>query len=310
MLVVPKAGGPVQDELFIDFPNHLVSGDVLVLNNTRVTALRLFGNKPTGAKIEVLLLRQLAEANTFCALVKPAKRLRVGSRIIFGTNLGATIVEELDGGLRSLTFDAIPNLSEALQEAGQVPLPPYIAEKLRDPERYQTIFAEQPGSSAAPTASLHFTKWLLDEIMAKGVQVAYVTLDVGIDTFRPIEVETAEAHQMHGETCRITAKAANLMNERSGRLIPVGTTAVRTIESFADESGEIRSGEQSTRLFIKPGYEWRAVDGMLTNFHLPRTTMMMMVSALASREQVMTAYAHAIRSQYRFLSFGDAMLII
>lgn len=309
MLVVPKVDGEVQDKHFTDILDYLAPGDVLVLNNTRVTALRLFGQKPTGAAVELLILRSTGTEGKFLALVKPGKRLRVGARIELQEGLVATIVGETEGGVREVAFSPHPRLEEALKRAGQVPLPPYITTRLGDPSRYQTVFAEVPGSSAAPTASLHFTPLMIEEIKSKGIQIAPVTLDVGIDTFRPIESETAEAHKMHGEVCRIGEPSARIINERKGRLIAVGTTAVRTIESFA-RAGQVQAGETNTKIFITPGYHWQAVDGLLTNFHLPRTTMLMMVAAMIGRERLMGAYAHAIESRYRFLSFGDAMLII
>lgn len=309
MLVVPKGEDGVRDKHFTDILDYLAPGDVLVLNNTRVTALRLFGQKPTGAAVELLLLRSAGTEGRFLALVKPGKRLRVGARIELQDGLVATIVGENEGGVREVAFNPHPRLDEALKRAGQVPLPPYITTRLSDPSRYQTVFAEVPGSSAAPTASLHFTPHMLEEVKSKGIQIVPVTLDVGIDTFRPIESETAEAHKMHGEVCRIGEPSAQIINERKGRLIAVGTTAVRTIESFA-RAGRVQAGETNTKIFITPGYHWQAVDGMLTNFHLPRTTMLMMVAAMIGRDRLMEAYAHAVKSRYRFLSFGDAMLII
>ena len=309
MLVVSKANGELRDKHFTDILDYLAPGDVLVLNNTRVTASRLFGQKPTGAAVELLILRSTGTEGRFLALVKPGRRLRVGAQIELQEGLIATIVGENDGGVREVAFSPRPGLEEALQRAGQVPLPPYITTRLSDPSRYQTVFAEVPGSSAAPTASLHFTPLMIEEIRLKGIQIAPVTLDVGIDTFRPIESVTAEAHKMHGEVCRIGESSARIINERRGRVIAVGTTAVRTIESFA-RAGQVQAGETNTKIFIKPGYDWQAVDGMLTNFHLPRTTMLMMVAAMIGRDRLMGAYAHAVESRYRFLSFGDAMLII
>ncbi|MBL8060265.1 MAG: tRNA preQ1(34) S-adenosylmethionine ribosyltransferase-isomerase QueA [Chthonomonas sp.] len=311
MLVLPKNGGSINDAAFEDLPTYLSAGDVLVLNNTKVSAIRLHGKKSTGALVEALLLRESSLPNSFMALVKPGKRLKVGAEIHFAGDLKATVTGEGLNGERELTFfEPISGLTETLHRFGSVPLPPYITTALEDPDRYQTVFAEHPGSSAAPTASLHFTKRLMEEIAMKGVRIAYVTLSVGIDTFRPVEATNLDDHVMHGETCTIGDATAGLINDRKGRLIAVGTTAVRTIETFADQDGSVQSGTRDTRIFIKPGYQWRAVDGMLTNFHLPRTTMLMMISAMVGREPLMNAYAHAIREHYRFLSFGDAMLVI
>ena len=311
MLVLPRDGSALHDDKFRNIPGYLEEGNVLVLNNTKVSAVRLLGRKPSGAVVEALLLRESTSTSTFIALVKPGKRLRLGAEIQFEGGLKAVVTNEFAQGQRELTFtEPAEGLSEAIRLAGTVPLPPYITERLDNPDRYQTVFAEHPGSSAAPTASLHFTKRLIKEIETKGVKIAYVTLNVGIDTFRPVEATNLEDHVMHGETCVVGDHAAEAINGRKGRVMAVGTTAVRTLESFADKSRQITTGTKDTRVFIRPGYEWQIVDGILTNFHLPRTTMLMMIAALVGRESLMIAYGCAIEERYRFLSFGDAMLII
>jgi S-adenosylmethionine:tRNA ribosyltransferase-isomerase len=287
----------------------LHEGDVLVLNNTRVNAWRFLGEKSTGAKIEILALKEL-EPGIFECLVKPAKRLKLNDPISITEQLTAELVGHGDEAVRYVRFSSNRNLYEAMDEGGQVPLPPYITETLDDKERYQTVVAQHPGSAAAPTAGLHFTPEILSQIRAKGVEIAEVTLHVGIDTFRPIQVDDVTHHQMHGEVCEISPESARRINQRKGRLIAVGTTSVRTIETFATETGEIKPGRLESRIFITPGYQFRAIDGMFTNFHLPKTTMLLMISALAGRESILAAYGEAVESRYRFLSFGDSMLIL
>jgi S-adenosylmethionine:tRNA ribosyltransferase-isomerase len=296
----------VDHRKFIDSVDLLRPGDLLVLNDTRVSALRLEGVKPTGGHVEALLLG--GGPLEFEALLRPGKRLKPGSVIHFG-DLSATVVADLSDGMKRIRFEPVPHLQSRLEVVGQTPLPPYIHEMLQDRERYQTVYGTQPGSAAAPTAGLHFTKEILDRIEAKGVKLARVTLHVGLDTFRPVQAESLEEHKMHGETCSISEETALAVSSCKGRIIAVGTTAVRTLESFSDQSREVRSGEMLSRLFIRPGYRFNVVDGMFTNFHLPRTTMMMMISALAGRDRVLDAYREAVREKYRFLSFGDSMLI-
>jgi S-adenosylmethionine:tRNA ribosyltransferase-isomerase len=308
----------IHDLHFRDIVTVLRPGDLLVMNDTRVTARRLFGRKlragaPDGAAIEALLLQRTSDRE-YEALVRPAKRLDIGSAIHFDVGLTAEVVGVTPSGGRILRFSDVGDPGPVIDSRGEVPLPPYIREALADPERYQTVYrrdhAEMAGSAAAPTAGLHFTPELLDQLAAMGVQQTRVTLDVGIDTFRPVNVADVAHHQMHGETCRISESAAEQINSRKGRLIAVGTTSVRTIESFAQADGSVRPGFTKTQIFIYPGVPFRAVEGMFTNFHLPRTTMLMMIAALAGYEPIMAAYRHALIHEYRFLSFGDSMLIL
>lgn len=242
-------------------------------------------------------------------MVKPAKKLPIGSTIEFTGALRATVIADDGDGLRTLQFDPIADLTDQLGAAGLVPLPPYIHESLADKERYQTVYAAVPGSSAAPTAGLHFTQEILNQLDHMGVKRATVTLDVGIDTFRPVTADDLSDHVMHGERCTISEEAAEIINQSKGRIIAVGTTSVRTLESFASANHQVSSGSKSTNIFIRPGYEWRVVDGMFTNFHLPKTTMMMMLAAMVGRDSLLNAYREAVEHKYRFLSFGDSMLI-
>ena len=295
--------------MFREVTSILQPGDLLVLNNTRVTAVRLCGHKVTGGAVEALLLRPSTHSRSFVAMMKPGRSLRPGTPIHFRGELTASVLNDLGDGLKEIEFDEIPNLSDRLIEHGAVPLPPYIAAVLADSERYQTVYASQGGSSAAPTAGLHFTPEILAQLREKGVETTEVTLDVGIDTFRPVAVEDLSQHQMHGERCSISESAAEAINSAKGRIIAVGTTSVRTLESLAVGPRKVRSGEVTTKIFITPGYEWKVVDGMFTNFHLPKTTMMMMLAAMVGREQLLDAYRHAVRNHYRFLSFGDSMLV-
>ena len=308
LLVLPRAEGMVQHQAFTEVPSLLREGDLLVMNDTRVSALRLRGHKSTGGEIEALLLFEEAP-NVFTALMRPGRRLRTGMRVEFD-GLGATIIAELTGGQRLLGFDDVPELSSRLRQIGTVPLPPYIHAALADPERYQTVIARMPGSAAAPTAALHFTPALLDTLKGQGVEIATVTLSVGLDTFRPVESETLDDHRMHGEACEVTPETAEAVARCRGRIIAVGTTSVRTLETFAEGPRRLATGRRISRLFIRPGYEWQIVDGMFTNFHLPKTTMLMMLSALAGRDRLLAAYQEAIHEDYRFLSFGDSMLVI
>jgi S-adenosylmethionine:tRNA ribosyltransferase-isomerase len=309
LLHLDRETGMVAHRHFRDCINLLVEGDVLVLNNTRVNAWRFLGEKTTGAKIEILALKEL-EPGVFECLVKPAKRLKLNDPIRISSNLSAQLVGQGEEAIRLVRFCSDGDLYEAMNQAGNVPLPPYITETLDDRERYQTVVAQHPGSAAAPTAGLHFTPEILDQLEERGILVVEVTLHVGIDTFRPIQVDDVSNHQMHGETCEISAVSAERINNRKGRLIAVGTTSVRTLEAFATEAGEITPGRKESRIFITPGYEFKVVDGMFTNFHLPKTTMLLMISALAGRENILGAYREAVQQRYRFLSFGDSMLIL
>lgn len=309
LLYLPRAEGSAENRAFRDVIDILKPGDLLITNNTRVTALRLFGQKPTGGAVEALLLRE-HETGVFSALLRPGKRLKQGARIEFSGGLAATVRRELDEPIKEIEFDPTPDLHERLREHGIVPLPPYIHLGLDDPGRYQTVYAEVGGSAAAPTAGLHFTPEILAALRAKGVEMASVTLDVSLDTFRPVTSENLEAHKMHGEICSVPEETAAKIDAAKGRIVAVGTTTVRTLESFAVGKRKVEAGTKSTAIFIRPGYEFLVIDGMFTNFHLPKTTMLMMIGALAGRDRVVAAYAHAVQHRYRFLSFGDAMLIL
>ncbi|HVT12250.1 MAG TPA: tRNA preQ1(34) S-adenosylmethionine ribosyltransferase-isomerase QueA [Fimbriimonadaceae bacterium] len=308
LLWLHKETGEIEDRAFRDVVEILRPGDLLVLNDTRVTALRLFGEKPSGGKVELLLLKEVAPGE-YEALAKPGKRLQAGARIGFQSGLGAEVLEVLPEGRRRVRFGADPDLKAKLAETGLIPLPPYVKRAIDDPERYQTVYSQNAGSAAAPTAGLHFTREILAALEAKGVRIARVTLDVGLDTFRPITAEDPLEHAIHGETCHLPESTRQAVAETKGRIIAVGTTAVRTLETFATGPRQVEAGSRDTRLFITPGYRFQVVDGMFTNFHLPRTTMLLMISALVGRERVMAAYAHAVAAGYRFLSFGDSMLI-
>jgi S-adenosylmethionine:tRNA ribosyltransferase-isomerase len=307
LLHLDPISGDVQHRRFRDITNLLRPGDLLVMNNTRVTALRLFGEKSTGAQVEALLLREV-NAGEYEAMVKPAKRLQIGSVVNFEGDLVATVTEE-NGGLRTLKFQG-EDVSARLADVGHVPLPPYITTRLENPDRYQTVYAQKGGSAAAPTAGLHFTPELLATLRSNGIEFACVTLDVGLDTFRPISVDSIPEHKMHGEACEVAGDVVRAIENCAGRVIAIGTTTVRTLESFAIGPRQLRTGQQRTQIFISPGYKFQIIDGMFTNFHMPRTTMLMMISALAGRENVMRAYGAAISERYRFLSFGDSMLIL
>ncbi|MGD6899048.1 tRNA preQ1(34) S-adenosylmethionine ribosyltransferase-isomerase QueA [Bacillus infantis] len=315
LMVLDKEDGALQHETFKNLPEYLNPGDCLVLNDTRVLPARLFGAKEgTGAKIEVLLLKQ-QEGDVWETLIKPAKRVKEGTRIEFGDGLLSAVCTgtEEQGG-RLLKFDYEGIFYEVLEQLGEMPLPPYIKEQLDDRERYQTVYAKERGSAAAPTAGLHFTEELLDEIREKGVHIAFITLHVGLGTFRPVSVEDIHEHSMHAEYYQVTEGTARLLNEvreNGGRIITVGTTSTRTLETIAvANEGRFEPGSGWTSIFIYPGYEFKAIDGMVTNFHLPKSTLIMLISALAGRENVLNAYNEAVKERYRFFSFGDAMLII
>ena len=314
LLVVDRTTGEMKDKHFHDILEELNPGDALVMNNTRVLPARLYGEKTeTGAHLEVLLLTN-TEGDTWETLIKPAKRAKVGTRISFGDGrLQAVVKEELDHGGRIIAFEYEGIFLEILESLGEMPLPPYIKERLEDPDRYQTVYAKENGSAAAPTAGLHFTKELLAEIEAKGVELVYLTIHVGLGTFRPVSVDKIEEHQMHSEFYRLTEEAATRLNQirqNGGKIVAVGTTSIRTLETIGTKfNGEIKADSGWTDIFITPGYEFKVVEAFSTNFHLPKSTLVMLVSAFAGRELTLSAYQHAIEERYRFFSFGDAMFV-
>ncbi|MBP1935150.1 tRNA preQ1(34) S-adenosylmethionine ribosyltransferase-isomerase QueA [Paenibacillus sediminis] len=314
LLTLNKADGTIGHHTFADIIDYLNPGDTLVLNDTRVIPARLFGVKEdTGAKAEVLLLKNMGE-DRWEALVKPGKKLKKGAVIVFGDELKAVIEEEGEMGARIIRFSYKGIFQEILDRLGEMPLPPYIKEKLDDRERYQTVYAKNEGSAAAPTAGLHFTTELLEKIKAKGVSIAFITLHVGLGTFRPMSVDRVEDHVMHEEYYSLNEETAKLLNEtkeRGGRVIAVGTTSTRTLETVAQKfkGGPLQASSGWTSIFIYPGYQFLMVDGLITNFHLPKSTLVMLVSALAGRETILKAYQEAIDKEYRFFSFGDAMFI-
>lgn len=313
LLVFHRDGGRVEHRTFRDIVEYIRPGDALVLNETRVIPARLTGwREDTVGAIEFLLLRRLSGLR-WEVLAGPARRAAPGRRFLFGGGLSATVAECLPDGRRIVDFCCDGVFEEVLDRVGAMPLPPYIHEKLADRERYQTVYARENGSAAAPTAGLHFTPDLLDTISRRGVLIEKVTLHVGLGTFRPVKTETVEEHTMHAEYCRLyadTARRLNAARERGGRIICVGTTSVRTLESAAGADGRLAAFDGMTELFIYPGYRFRAVDTLVTNFHLPGSTLLMMVSALAGRERILAAYREAVARRYRFFSFGDAMLIL
>ncbi|MBL8086835.1 MAG: tRNA preQ1(34) S-adenosylmethionine ribosyltransferase-isomerase QueA [Chthonomonas sp.] len=308
LLCVDVPTAAISDRVFRDLPNLLEPGDLLVFNDTRVTAKRLIGRKPTGGVVEALLLGRLAQANTYVALMRPGKRLREGSEVLFEDVLPCLVESDLGDGRKRIRF-LVSDSEEHIERVGAVPLPPYIHERLENSERYQTVYSHTPGSSAAPTAGLHFTQELIATLESKGIQTARVTLDVGIDTFRPVQAERISDHKMHGERCAISTEAQATINGCKGRIIAVGTTACRTLESFATGRRKVDQGERVTEIFITPGYPFQVVECLLTNFHMPRTSMLFMVSALTGVELWRSSYEHALQHNYRFLSFGDSMLI-
>ena len=314
LLVVDKETGAFSDQHFDQIIDQLQPGDALVMNNTRVLPARLYGIKPeTGGHVELLLLKN-TQGDDWEVLAKPAKRLRVGAQISFGDGrLTATVVEELEHGGRIVRFDYEGIFLEVLESLGEMPLPPYIHEKLSDRERYQTVYAKENGSAAAPTAGLHFTEELLEQIAAKGVKLVYLTLHVGLGTFRPVSVDSLDDHEMHSEFYSLSEEAAQTLRQvkaNGGRVIAVGTTSIRTLETIGSKfQGQIQADSGWTNIFIKPGYDWKVVDAFSTNFHLPKSTLIMLVSAFAGRSLTLEAYEHAIAERYRFFSFGDAMFI-
>ncbi|HIZ82667.1 MAG TPA: tRNA preQ1(34) S-adenosylmethionine ribosyltransferase-isomerase QueA [Candidatus Mediterraneibacter pullistercoris] len=313
LLVLDKETGAVEHHVFRDVINELNPGDCLVINDTKVIPARLIGAKEeTGAKIEVLLLKRGA-GDVWETLVKSGRKAKPGTRISFGDGLlTGEVVDIVDEGNRLIRFEYEGIFEEILDQLGQMPLPPYITHQLKDKDRYNTVYAEHSGSAAAPTAGLHFTPELLTEIQAKGVGIARVTLHVGLGTFRPVKVDDVENHHMHSEFYMISEEAADKINrakENGGRVICVGTTSCRTIESAADENGRLKACSGWTEIFIYPGYRFQILEGLITNFHLPESTLIMLVSALAGKEHVLAAYEEAVREKYRFFSFGDAMFI-
>ena len=313
LMVLDKKTGEIEHKHFPDILDYLEKGDTLVLNNTKVLPARLIGTKEeTNAVIEVLLLHNIEKDNWEC-LVKPARRTKVGTIVSFGNGeLKAKCLEEKDEGIRIFTFIYEGIFLEVLEALGTMPLPPYIHEKLKDQSRYQTVYAKEVGSAAAPTAGLHFTKELLEEVEKKGVNIAYVTLHVGLGTFRPVNVSKIEDHKMHSEYYHMTKEVADLLNKtkkNNKKIIAVGTTSTRTLETIMAKYNEFRECSGNTDIFIYPPYEFKAIDALITNFHLPKSTLLMLVSAFSSREFILNAYNEATKNKYRFFSFGDAMLI-
>ena len=312
LLCLDKNTGALEHAHFYDLPKYLRPGDCLVLNDSRVLPARLIGARPSGGTVELVLLRDLGERKWEC-LSRPGRKTRPGQELIFGDEeLTATVLEVIEGGNRIVQFHYEGIFLEVLERLGKMPLPPYIREELQDAERYQTVYSRELGSAAAPTAGLHFTKELLAQIEAMGVKVAYVTLHVGLGTFRPVKEDEIEDHPMHAEFCIIPERTAQLVNEtkrNGGRVVSVGTTSCRTLESFAKEDGTLEPCSGWTSIFIYPGYRFKCIDALVTNFHLPESTLIMLVSALAGREHVLHAYEVAVQERYRFFSFGDAMFI-
>lgn len=314
MMVLNREKDTIEHRHFYDILDYLNPGDCLVINDTKVIPARLLGVKEdTGAAIEVLLLKRLDDC-TWETLVKPGRKARVGARIVFGEGkLIGEVVDIVEEGNRIIRFEYQGIFEEILDELGQMPLPPYITHKLEDKNRYQTVYAEHEGSAAAPTAGLHFTEELLEKIQKKGIQIAHVTLHVGLGTFRPVKEENILDHHMHSEFYVIDEKAAETINEtrtHGGRIIAIGTTSTRTLETVADEAGRVHACSGWTDIFIYPGYKFKAIDGLITNFHLPESTLLMLVSAFYNREKILAAYQEAVKEKYRFFSFGDAMLIL
>ena len=312
LLVLDKATGALEHRHFYELPEFLNEGDCLVLNNSRVLPARLIGARETGGAVELVLLRDLGEGRWEC-LSRPGRKTKPGTKLVFGGGeLTAEVESVAEGGNRIVRFDYEGIFLEVLERLGKMPLPPYIKEELNDPERYQTVYSRELGSAAAPTAGLHFTQELLDKIAAKGVKVCYVTLHVGLGTFRPVKEDEIEQHEMHSEFCIVPEDTARIISEtkrRGGRVIAVGTTSCRTLESFAKDNGTIEPSSGWTDIFIYPGYKFKCIDALVTNFHLPESTLIMLVSALAGREHVLNAYKVAVEERYRFFSFGDAMFI-
>jgi len=312
LMVLNRKSGEVAHKHFYDILDYLKPGDCLVMNDSRVLPARLLGHRPTGGAVEVLLLRDLGNKRWEC-LCKPGRKMQVGNEVVFGNGeLTAVVTEVMDDGNRIIEFHYTGIFLEVLERLGKMPLPPYIKEELQDQERYQTVYSREIGSAAAPTAGLHFTNELLEEIRGKGVKTAFVTLHVGLGTFRPVKADEITEHHMHSELCMLSQETADILNETKrsgGRVICVGTTSCRTLESLVNEDGSFEAKSKWTEIFIYPGYCFKAMDGLITNFHLPESTLVMLVSAFAGREHVLNAYSEAVKEEYRFFSFGDAMYI-
>ena len=311
-MVLDKKSGAVSHKHFYDIIDYLQPGDCLVMNDSRVLPARLLGHRPTGGAVEVLLLRDLGDKKWEC-LCKPGRKMQVGNEVIFGNGeLTATVTAVQEDGNRVVEFHYEGIFLEVLERLGKMPLPPYIKAELQDQERYQTVYSREVGSAAAPTAGLHFTRDLLEDIRNKGVNTAFVTLHVGLGTFRPVKADNILEHHMHAELCMISEETAKILNEtkaNGGRIICVGTTSCRTLESLVNDDGSFEAKSKWTEIFIYPGYQFKAMQGLITNFHLPESTLVMLVSAFAGRENVLSAYDEAVRERYRFFSFGDAMFI-
>ena len=312
LLLLDKNTGTLEHRHFYELPDFLRPGDCLVMNDSRVLPARLIGTRPTGGSIELVLLRDLG-GNRWECLSRPGRKTRPGQEILFGYGKLKAVVESvIEGGNRIVRFDCEGIFLEILEQLGRMPLPPYIKAELNDPERYQTVYSREIGSAAAPTAGLHFTPELLEQIRQKGVKTCFVTLHVGLGTFRPVKEDEIENHEMHSEFCIVPEETAKIINDTKaagGRVIAVGTTSCRTLESFAGEDGTIQPSSGWTDIFIYPGYSFKCIDALVTNFHLPESTLIMLVSALAGREHVLQAYETAVKERYRFFSFGDAMFI-
>ena len=312
LLVLDKETGNTQHKTFFNIIDHLRAGDCLVMNDSRVLPARLLGHRPTGGAVELLLLRDLGDKKWEC-LAKPGRKMQIGQTVIFGDGeLTATVTDICEDGNRVVAFSYDGIFLEVLERLGKMPLPPYIKAELQDQERYQTVYSREVGSAAAPTAGLHFTKELLDAIRQKGIKTAFVTLHVGLGTFRPVKAEDIGQHHMHSELCMLSQETADILNDtrrNGGRIVCVGTTSCRTLESLADETGRFTQSSKWTEIFIYPGYKFKAMDALITNFHLPESTLVMLVSAFAGRENILNAYNEAVKEKYRFFSFGDAMFI-
>ena len=313
LCVLNRENGTISHKYFFDIVNYLQPGDCLVMNDSRVLPARLLGHRPTGGAVEVLLLRDLGDKKWEC-LCKPGRKMQLGNVVIFGNGeLTGVVTEVKEDGNRIVEFSYDGIFLEVLERLGKMPLPPYIKQELQDQERYQTVYSREVGSAAAPTAGLHFTNELLDQLREKGIQTAFITLHVGLGTFRPVKAENVLEHHMHSELCMMNAQTAALLNEtkrNGGRVVCVGTTSCRTLESLVNNDGTFAEKSKWTDIFIYPGYQFKAMDGLITNFHLPESTLVMLVSAFAGRENVLGAYNEAVKERYRFFSFGDAMLIL
>ena len=313
LMMLDRHNGNVAHKHFFDIIDALTPGDCLVMNDSRVLPARLLGHRPTGGAIEVLLLRDLGDKKWEC-LCRPGKKMQVGSEVVFGSGeLSGSVLEVKEDGNRVIQFSFDGIFLEVLERLGKMPLPPYIKAELQDQERYQTVYSREVGSAAAPTAGLHFTTELLDKIREKGINTAFVTLHVGLGTFRPVKADEITDHHMHSELCMISRETAEILNAtkaKGGRIICVGTTSCRTLESLVNEDGSFSEKSKWTEIFIYPGYQFKAMQGLITNFHLPESTLVMLVSAFAGRENVLNAYEEAVKERYRFFSFGDAMCIL